>query len=202
VKRALLTALFVAAVPGCAAEPTNCDPVSLFDGRTLDGWSHAGPGGFDVADGVLRTRGGLGLLWYSAREFTDYELRLRWRVTAATDNSGIFVRFPDPGDDPGVAINRGYEIQINDNPAGDPQKSGAIYGFQQPGASASRPANNWNDYRIEIGGDRYRVWLNDRLINDFTSTDPTRTGGHLGLQNHDPDSSVEFRDLTVTPTCS
>ncbi len=110
----------------------------------------------------------------------------------------MFLRFPDPGDDPWVAVNQGYEVQINDNPAGDPQKTGAIYNFQQPRTQASRPVGEWNDYRVRVIGQRYRVWLNGVLVNDFTSTDPARGDrGHLGLQNHDPTTRAEFRHITV-----
>lgn len=174
----------------------------MFDGDSLSGWSHAGPGGFDVVDGALRTDGGMGLLWYSARSFGDLDLRLDWRVTAETDNSGIFLRFPDPGDDPGVAVAHGYEIQINDNPEGDPQKTGAIYGIQPPADTAPRPVGSWNTYRIKVSDQRFQVWLNDTLVNDLTSDDPARnaTEGYIGLQNHDPDSRVEFR--TISLTCS
>lgn len=152
-------------------------------------------------DGVLRTEGGMGLLWYSARSFGDFDLRLDWRVTSPTDNSGVFLRFPDPGDDPGVAISHGYEIQINDNPQGDPQKTGTIYGVRPPMESASRPVGSWNTYRIEVSGERYRVWLNNTLVNELDSTDRERGEvGHVGLQNHDPQSHVEFR--TISLTCS
>lgn len=202
---ALLPGLAVACTespPPAPADDCSHRPVRPFDGKTLDGWSHAGPGGFDVVDGTLQTRDGMGLLWYPAREFADYELRLQWRVRSETDNSGIFVRFPDPGDDPLVGVDQGYEIQINDNPGGDPQKTGAIYGFQQPDTSGSRPVGSWNDYRVEVVGERYRVWLNDRLVNDFTSTDPTRgRSGYVGLQNHDPSARVQFRQITVRPRC-
>jgi hypothetical protein len=36
----------------------------LFDGKSLDGWEHVGPGKMVVADGLLRTEGGMGLRWY------------------------------------------------------------------------------------------------------------------------------------------
>ena len=45
---------------------------------------------------MLVTEGGMGLLWYSARQFGNFELQVDWRVTKKSDNSGIFVRFPAP----------------------------------------------------------------------------------------------------------
>ena len=35
----------------------------------------------------------MGLLWYSAKQFTNYSLKLDWRL-AGDDNSGVFVGFP------------------------------------------------------------------------------------------------------------
>src|SRR5690349_1832046 len=49
-----------------SSAPTS-NPLQLFDG-TLTGWHQCGPGGFDIADGVLTARGGMGLLW-NDREF-------------------------------------------------------------------------------------------------------------------------------------
>ncbi len=173
--------------------------VVLLDGSGLDGWAQAGPGRFRIeAGGAVQSEGGLGLLWYTGRTFADFVLDLDWRVTAGTDNSGVFVRFPDPGDDPWVAVRRGYEIQINDNPAGDPQKTGAVYGLQQPLASASRAVGEWNHYTIRAVGAEYTVWLNGVRVNRFVGTDPARGHtGHIGLQNHDPGSAVQFRDVRV-----
>ncbi len=172
----------------------------LFDGSSLRGWSQAGPGRFELRDGVLRTHGGMGLLWYSARSFRDFELRLDWRTSDIGDNSGVFVRFPDPMGDPGVAIEHGYEIQINDDPVRDPQTSGAIYGVRAPSSTAARPPGEWNSYRIRVIGGEYAVWLNDVAVNRLVSTDPSRgRDGHVGLQNHDADSVVEFRSIRVEP---
>ena len=134
-------------LPGCsdggATEATaDRDPaeVVLFDGSSLSGWSHAGPGHFELRDGVLRSHGGLGLLWFSGQSFGDFELRLDWRTSDRTDNSWVFLRFPDPNDDPRVAIDHGYEVQINDDPDRDPQTTGAIYGFRAPQLVRVAPA--------------------------------------------------------------
>jgi hypothetical protein len=177
--------------------------VVLFDGSSLSGWSHAGPGGFDVRNGVLRTHGGMGLLWFSGRSFRDFELRLEWRTSDQTDNSGVFVRFPDPHDDPRVAIEHGYEVQINDNPSRDAQTTGAIYGFHAPSSAESHPSGEWNSFRIRVIGREYAVQLNGVLVNHFVSTDTARgLEGYIGLQNHDPESTVEFRAIRVEPLSS
>jgi 3-keto-disaccharide hydrolase len=181
-----------------APAPPSGTEVVLFNGSSLAGWKHAGSGRFELRDGVLRTHGGMGLLWFSALDFGDFELRLDWRTSDRGDNSGIFVRFPDPLGDPAVAITRGYEVQINDDPGRDPQTSGAIYGVRGPSSSTARPSGEWNSFRIRVTGREYAVWLNGVQVNRFVSTDRRRgLRGHVGLQNHDPDSAVEFRSVRL-----
>ncbi|WP_159942844.1 MULTISPECIES: ThuA domain-containing protein [unclassified Nocardiopsis] len=192
-------------------EPPECSPpdaedgyTPLWDGASLDGWAMAGPGGFDVVedgDGcALETRGGMGLLWHEL-EMESYRLKLDFLTPEESDNSGVFVGFPDPGNDPWAAVGEGYEIQIDPYgaPAGDPvHQTGAVYGFR---AADSHPAEvgAWNEMEIEVDAPMIRVWINGELVNEFESTDPARdlSSGHVGLQNHGEADQVRFRDIRV-----
>jgi hypothetical protein len=63
-------------------------PPDHFDGVTLDSWKMADPGRFVVVgDGVMRTEGGMGLLWYSARRYRDFILCLEWKAASSNDNN-------------------------------------------------------------------------------------------------------------------
>ena len=75
----------------------------------------------------MTASGGLGLLW-NDKEFSDFVIRLQYKVATKQDNSGVFVRFPDPGNDPWVAVNQGHEVQICDTEKGN--QTGAIYNFK------------------------------------------------------------------------
>ncbi|MFD5322490.1 ThuA domain-containing protein [Streptomyces sp. NPDC127092] len=178
---------------------------SLFNGETKDGWKQAGPGGFDVADGELRSVGGMGLLWYQAKEFRAYSLTLDWKLDG-DDNSGIFVGFP-ASDDPWSAVNKGYEIQIDATDAAD-RTTGAVYGFKSADLTARdqalRPPGQWNSYEIRVQGERLQVFLNGVKINDFTNTDPARSlaDGHIGIQNHGADDQVSFRNIRIKELAS
>ncbi|KGM03885.1 hypothetical protein Q760_07785 [Cellulomonas cellasea DSM 20118] len=198
------------------ADPDICAPdapedgyTALFDGTlaSLDGWRMAGPGGFGrQADCTLRTQGGLGLLWYTAQEFGEYTLKLDWKLVK-DDNGGVFVGFPNPGNDPWVAVEQGYEIQIDASDEAD-RTTGAIYTFQgaDPAAVARalKPVGQWNAYEIEVAGDTIRVHLNGVLVNEFTSTDPARdlSSGFVGLQNHGAGEAVSYRDVRIRSTSS
>ncbi|AXG81230.1 ThuA domain-containing protein [Streptomyces paludis] len=172
----------------------------LFNGKTLEGWKQAGPGKFNIVDGELRTEGGMGLLWYQAKEFGSYSLKLDWKMEG-DDNSGVFVGFP-PSDDPWSAVNNGYEVQIDATDTPD-RTTGAVYGFKSADIKARdralRPPGQWNSYEIKVQGERLRIFLNGVKINDFTNTDPARslTSGHIGLQNHGAGDRVSFRDIQI-----
>lgn len=188
--------------PATGGAPAPGGTVALWDGESLAGWSQAGPGGFavvDTPDGrVLESRGGLGLLWYAERSFTDYVLALQWRTASAADNSGVFLGFPDPQGDPWSAVAAGYEVQIYDGEGGDPQKTASIYDAQPPVAARSRPPGSWNDYEITVRGDTLTVELNGAVVNTFVAGDPERDlAGHVGLQNHGPGDRVQFRDVRL-----
>ena len=181
--------------------------IELFNGVDIDDWRQAGPGGFTIENGTLVTEGGMGLLWYAARPFGNFELQVDWKVTKKSDNAGIFVRFPAPtasnqtGGDPRVAVTHGYEIQIDDEGAPDGEgihKTGAIYNFQPPAKNASRPPGEWNTFLIRVEGQIYNVTLNGApVITNFKGSRSLR--GHIGLQNHSPNDQVFFRNIIATP---
>ncbi|MEU3973792.1 ThuA domain-containing protein [Streptomyces bacillaris] len=173
---------------------------SIFNGKTLEGWKQAGPGKFTVSDGALHSEGGMGLLYYQAKELKAYSLKLDWKM-AGDDNSGVFVGFPE-SDDPWSAVNNGYEIQIDATDAAD-RTTGAVYGFKSANIKARdrvlRPPGQWNSYEIKVQGERLQIFLNGAKINDFTNTDPARSlkDGYIGLQNHGADDQVSFRNIQL-----
>lgn len=176
-------------------------PIQLFIDVNLEGWRHAGSGGFRMENEMLITEGGLGILWYSTLQFCDFELKVDWKVTNKIDNSGIFVRFPAPDGDPRVAIDQGYEIQIDDEGAPDGDmihKTGAIYNVQPPTRIASRPPGEWNRFVIRVEGQFYNVSLNrEPVVTNFRGNRSAQ--GYIGLQNHSPKDQVYFRNVVATP---
>ena len=140
----------------------------ILDGsrRCFEQWRYTGGASMTLQrDGTVRSgpgAPGLGVLWYTARPYGDFSLRLQFRddspVADLRANSGVQVRFPAPkGPVPGcpttfngseqdndawISVNCGHEIQINDSPDGgdnDPRKTGSIYGFADLDGAASKP---------------------------------------------------------------
>ncbi|MFC8310524.1 ThuA domain-containing protein [Streptomyces olivaceus] len=182
----------------------DCKPAKgyrdIFNGQTLEGWKQAGPGKFNVKDGTLETEGGMGLLWYQAKELKSYSLKLDWKMQG-DDNSGVFVGFP-ASEDPWSAVDKGYEIQIDATDEPD-RTTGSVYTFKAANTKARdqvlRPPGQWNSYEIKVRGERLQVFLNGVKINDFTNKDPERslTDGYIGLQNHGADDQVSFRNIQL-----
>jgi hypothetical protein len=186
----------------------------LFDGRTLDGWEHVGPGRFVVEDGMLRTEGGMGLLWYAREKLGDCTLRIVYKTAAPRSNSGVYIRIADRPADEWYAVHHGYEVQIMDAGPED-RRTGSIYTFARATAQPSKPGE-WNTLEVTLEGDRVRTTINGVRVAEFDPSgqvperkstgphgDPERgprpRSGYIGLQNHDARSVVYFKEVAVRP---
>lgn len=169
-------------------------PMTIFDGKA-DGWKMAGPGSFEIKDGIATAKDGMGLWWYE-KELQNFSLRLQFKLDDPAHNSGIFVRFPNPGDNPRVAVDQGYEIQISGDQPGD-KSTGAIYAIQSATKTPVK-IGKWNDYHILCANDKIAVILNGVLINIFEAqAGRGDVKGYIGLQNHDPNSPVQFKNISI-----
>jgi len=184
----------------------------LFNGRDLSSWEQVGPGGFTVVEGALRTQGGMGLLWYTKETVGDALLRVVYRVSRVEDNSGVFVRIAGRPPDPWYAVHHGYEVQIL--ASGDEwHRTGCIYSMTPAPIEAQRPPGVWNEMAIALRGPSIEVALNGALVTTLDSATevppraapyepergPRPERGYIGLQNHDADSVVDFREVSVGP---
>jgi Domain of Unknown Function (DUF1080) len=195
------------------AKPSGFRP--LFDGKTLDGWEHLGPGKMVVEDGLIRTEGGMGLLWYTREKLGNCTLRVVYKTTAKTSNSGVFVRVADKPKDEWYAVHHGYEVQICDG--ADPfHTTGAVYSMSKATSSPSK-VGEWNTMDITLRGNKVEVTLNGVIVQDFdpaTAVIPERKkdyepergprpeAGYIGIQNHDDagkGAQVYFKEISVKP---
>jgi hypothetical protein len=187
----------------------------LFNGKDLDGWEHVGPGKMVVEDGVIRTEGGMGLLWYTREKLGNCTIRIVYKTTNRRSNSGVFIRVADRPRDEWYAVHHGYEVQICDG-ADEYHRTGAIYSLSKATASPGR-VNEWNTMDITLQGQRVKVVLNGVPVQDFdpeTAVVPERKknyepergprpeSGYFGLQNHDDVASgmqVYFKEVSMRP---
>ncbi|GAA4447212.1 ThuA domain-containing protein [Phytohabitans houttuyneae] len=185
--------------------PADCRPETgytpLFDGTqaSLNQWRQAGPGGFTLANGTLTSFGGMGLLWYPVRTFSNYSLKLDWMMPG-DDNGGVFIGFPDPQGDPWRPVDTGHEIQIDATDADPTRTTGSVYSFKGPDAAvrdaALNPPGSWNAYEIRVTGQRVEIWLNGVKINDYTSGRAI-ANGHIGVQNDGDGLDINYRNIRI-----
>jgi len=196
---------------GPTPERSEAQEVNLPDGyqQLLDssngrfhkgGWNHYGPGYFelDPTTGILTSHGGMGLFWYSVKEFGDFVLELDFRCADENTNSGVFLRVPGvPTSDD--YIYHSFEIQISDAGEGIHQ-TGAAYDAEAPTHLASNPPGEWNHFKITFVGSRLQVELNGELVLNWEAeprgkVEDFSLRGYVGLQNHGDLSPVSFRNI-------
>jgi len=182
----------------------------LFNGKNLDGWQHVGPGEFVVENGVLKTQGGMGLLWYTKEKLSNSVLRVVFHVPdpAKGGNSGIFIRIPTEPTEPWMPVNKGYEVQI-DPSEDDYHRTCVLYSLTK--AMAKPELKEWNTMEITLTDNRTVVTLNGEKITDYKEGDPVPekkkssepdrgqrpAAGYFVLQNHNDKDVVMFRDISV-----
>jgi hypothetical protein len=182
----------------------------LFNGQDLTGWTMAGPGRFVLEDGMLKTEGGMGLLYYAREKFGHCTLRVVYKTASPKANSGVFIRLPEPPKDAWYGVHNGYEVQI-DAGGDDWHTTGALYSLSKVSKRAQKPAGEWNTMDIVLEGQKTVVILNGEQVNEFHGDQPVPPrkmwyepvrgprpdAGYIGLQNHDARSVVYFREVSV-----
>ena len=169
---ASLLILCATLAPSQAGPPTGADPSSdwrpLFDGRSLEGWEHVGPGKFVVEDGVLRTEGGMGLLWYAREKLGNGVIRVVYKTADVRSNSGVYLRIADKPNDPWYAVHHGFEIQVMDQSTSG-RGTGSIYTFAKAAGNPPK-SGEWNTLEITLKGNRISTAINGVQAADFDSS--------------------------------
>ncbi len=202
-----LAALILIAMPmhaGGGGPPKGAE--ALFNGKNLAGWwmdASAKPV-WGAEKGVIYCEGGGGGWLMTAKEFSDFELHLEYKMPKG-GNSGVCIRSPLTGN-PAYA---GMEIQLIDD-EGWPEKlnnwqnTGAIYEVVPPKKIHNKPIGEWNQLKITAKGRQITVVNNGETLVDANLDDYAkqhgarhpgilRTGGHVGFQSYN--KRVEFRNI-------
>jgi hypothetical protein len=188
----------------------------LFNGKDLTGWEQVGPGNFVVEDSLLKTVGGMGMILYPAEKFGDAVIRVVYTVKDNDCNGGVFIRIPEKPADEWFAVNKGYEVQIDNGTrhvGGDYHCTGVLYSLTKAMAHPQKAPGEWNTMEITLDGPRTIVFVNGEKVTDFTEGDavppktrdfepergPRPLSGYIGLQNHDSLSTVYYKEVAVKP---
>lgn len=204
----------LAAIGFFAALASGADRKQIFNGRDLAGWEFvpSGKSGFSVEEGILRSGGAKGMLWYSGEKIGNARIRVVFKMSNSNGNSGLFIRIPERPRSEAIAIHKGIEVQI-DNRDDDWHCTGTLYSMTRAKARAAKPAGEWNIMDVTLDGLRTIVHVNGVLVTDYDGVSevpprkkpweprrgPRPEWGYVGLQNHDNSASVCFREISVEP---
>lgn len=215
--------VFWVAAIACAGEP-----VSLFDGKTLDGWD-GDPKFWSVEDGAITgkttpdnpTPGNTFLIWRKG-ELEDFELHLKFRITGG--NSGIQFRSKDRGgwsvggyqadfdassawtgvlfeEGPGgrtIVAGRGKKVAISET---GERTEVAATASEQEILNALRKEGAWNDYVVIARGNQITLKVNGVTTAEVIDSEEGKSAsrGILALQLHaGPPMEVQVKDVLLT----
>jgi hypothetical protein len=185
--------------------------VSLFEGKTLNGWILSGKQGkgYVVENGLVVCPADGGGNLFTVKQYSNFVFRFEFRLES-NSNNGIGIRAPLQGD----AAYVGMEIQILDNNGPEykgklrpAQYHGSIYDVIPAKLGFLKNTGEWNKEEITANGRQITVKLNGTTIVDAnldSIKDPlilkkhpglARTRGHIGFLGHD--TRVEFRNIRV-----
>jgi hypothetical protein len=189
----------------------------LFNGKDLTGWKQVGPGSHYVENGLLKSKGGMGLLYWQGEKFQNCIIRVVFAMRDSNSNSGVFIRIPTEPTEEWMPVNKGYEVQIDNAPEksgeDDYHYTGMLYSLTKPLAKTGKPGPEWNTMEITLDGPRTIVYLNGVKVTDFKEGDPVPAkkfsfdpergprplSGYMGIQNHSDKDVVFFREVAVKP---
>lgn len=220
--RLLSLLALAAALPAVAAEPNTLTDAEraagwklLFDGKDpgahfrnykkdaiSDGWAAEG-------GAIVWKRKGAGDI-ITKEQYENFEFSIEWRISEG-GNSGIMYRVLETA---GAPWHTGPEAQIQDNAKGhDPQKAGWLYQMYAADKDATKPAGEWNEFKLIINRNKCEHWMNgvkyceyeigsadwnERYAKTKFAKFPgfaKSAKGHLCLQDHG--NEVAFRNIKI-----
>ena len=182
--------------------------VSLFDGKTLDGWKAGkNAASFSVEDGHILVKGPTSHLFYDGavgnHEFKNFEFKAEV-MTEPGANSGIY--FHTAYQEDGWP-EKGYEVQVN-NSQSDWRRTGSLYSIQDVKEVYVKDKEWFTEY-IKVEGKHVIIKINDKTVVDYTEPENAErpkgmekrliSGGTFALQAHDPNSVIYYRNIMVKP---
>ncbi len=166
--------------------------VSMFDGKTLNGWkANEHPESWKVVDGAIVGNGPASHLFWMERECQDCEFRAEVKLNHS-GNSGMYVRAAF-----GPGFPKGYEAQV-ENTSPDPQKTGSLYGICKV-TDQLIGDDIWWTQDVTIRGDHVVIKVNGKTVTDCDDPQARFSKGYLALQQHNLGSVVSYRNLMMRP---
>ena len=164
--------------------------ISLFNGKDLNNWFIHGKAKWEVRDGIMTGEGGMGHIYTNA-VVKDFVVKGIFRISEK-GNSGLYFRCNPPKDNPD-GWPAGYEAQIDNH---QDACTGWMWKPGKPTAKAKElitKDNEWLTMKVKMIGDKMEIWVNDKLMTEYTDSDYTK--GHFAIQGHNPGMTIEIKEL-------
>jgi hypothetical protein len=166
--------------------------IQMFDGKTLNGWkANEKPESWKVVNGAIVGDGPTSHLFWMVRECENCEFEAEVKLNHS-GNSGMYIRAAF-----GPGFPKGYESQV-ENTSPDPQKTGSLYNFVKIGEQLVQD-DTWWTQRVTANGNHIVIQVNGKVVVDFIDKANTYMKGYLALQQHNPGSVVQYRNLRMRP---
>ena len=186
----LLASALLFGAPAASAEEGGW--ISMFDGKTLEGWkANERPENWTVEDGCIVGRGDRSHLFWMKRKCRDCEFKAEVKISDG-GNSGMYFRAQF-----GPGWPKGYEAQVNSTHK-DWKRTGSLYNFVNIKEQLV-PPDTWFTQHIIVKGNHIVIKVNGKTVVDYVDEKNTYTEGYLALQQHDPGSTVWYRNLKMRP---
>jgi len=180
---------------------------SLFDGKTLKGWSVQEKEAWmwkvkdgAIVGGSLEKKVPHNTFITTEKRYKDFELTLQVKVEGEKPNAGIQIRSERIKDHHEMI---GYQADVGPGWWGklyDESRRRKVMGNWVSKEAAKAAREGWNDYKIRCEGKRVRLWVNDILTCDYTEKDESiPLEGYIALQAHSgPPFEASYRKIVIT----
>jgi hypothetical protein len=204
ISRLLLMMLTAAAGAGAQA-PSMSKAISIFDGKTFEGWE----GNLKIfrieegaiVGGSLKEKIARNEFLCTTRSYADFELRLKVKLLGGDKaNAGIqfrTARIPNHHEVSGFQadMGTGWWGALYD----ESRRKKVLQGPDQTKMKGIVRADGWNDYVVRAEGNHVTLSLNGMQTVDYTETDPAieRTGVVCVQIHAGPPSEAWYKDITI-----
>jgi lysophospholipase L1-like esterase len=201
---------FVAKYVGGAPELDEKGFVSIFDGKTLDGWHTKGNkpdnrASYEVLDGAIvgkvNPKAQKNTFLCTDKKYANFVLKLEFKLGTPNCNSGVQIRSHLKPD--GTVF--GYQVEIDPSERSwtggiyDESRRGWLFDFRKDDMALQRSAmkpGDWNQLEIQANGPTIKTWVNG--VPCAKLTDDADTEGFIGLQVHSgKEGQVFWRNIRI-----